>query len=859
MKSVYKIFFAGLYSLFLVACGGGGNITDDGTDTPIDTASVITVTLSISNTDISASTPASVTAKVVDSKLGALVGELVTFSLNNTSLGSFIPATATALTNNEGVATITLNTATLAGAGTVTGTIDSGESGKVGFNMKGDGSPAGSSVQVSLALTDASGAPIENITTTKPGVLTATVIGLTKTAIVTFESTSGDLPVKTAITDPSGKASVNLYAGSSLDAGTVTASLTTGESDALVFGIGATNVVMGSGSPFVAGKADVSVTTLSAGGTATVSVQLQDSEGNLFTDPVDVNFSSTCTSSTTPKAILSKLVTAISGKASSTYLAQGCDIDDTITVTATVGGKTLSATGSIKVLPANVGSIVFVDADPEIIGIRGTGNAESSIIRFQVLDTNGNPVANKSVSFQLNNQAAGMTLMPSPAVAISDIQGYVKAVVNSGTVATTVRVTATTQGIDGTSISSQSNTLVVSTARPDQDSFSLSASMLNVEGWNYDGATVTITARLADAFNNPVPDGTAVTFTAEGGSIDSSCKTTKGVCSVVWTSQLPRPIGSNIGFFDQDGKQVVDPIAKLKEEKNLNGDTYYGNHFGQPYGGRVTILATAIGEESFPDLNSNNILDSKKEFDLFKTITGTDGNITDCGRDNSGDCYDLSEAFVDHNEDGLYTPNYNIQDDATDDKKLQKSSGERETYVDFVDSSFPSGEEAFNVADIAYNGVLCDSSASGVTCSDQKSISVRRSLVLVMSGSEAVATRPINVLVNDVPGHSQIDMVAKGTSKIKFTIADLNNQQMPVGTKVEIKATAASVTNSASYIWPNSNYNGGREFVVDLKAGDQTDTGNLIVTVTTPGFNGIEGTTTEVLNMPIVVTKVATP
>ena len=113
----------------------------------------------------------------------------------------------------------------------------------------------------------------------------------------------------------------------------------------------------------------------------------------------------------------------------------------------------------------------------------------------------------------------------TPATATSNNQGYVQTVVNSGTVATTVRVTATTQGSNGAVISSQSNVLVVSTGKPDQDSFSLSASVLNVEGWDYDGAKVTVTARLADAFNNPVPDGTAVVFTAEGGSIESSCQT----------------------------------------------------------------------------------------------------------------------------------------------------------------------------------------------------------------------------------------------------------------------------------------------------------------------------------------------
>ncbi|MCP3126882.1 invasin domain 3-containing protein [Shewanella sp. KJ2020] len=837
MKSAYKVFLAGLCSLFLVACGGGGSIGEDDSGT-----TPITVTMGISNTNISAETPATVTAKVIDSKVGALEGELVTFSLNNSEMGSFFPAVATALTDSKGVATIILNTATIAGAGTVTGTIDSGESGKIGFVMAGDGGEAGGGAQVTLKLTDSAGNAIESITSTTPGILTATITGLSKAAIVTFDTTIGDLPVKTAITDANGKASVNLYAGSTPGAGTAKASLNTGEFGEQVFVVGATNVLMGSGTPFVSGKADVSATTLSAGGTATVSILLQDSEGNPFTEPVDVKFASTCSNKATPEAVLSSPITAVGGQATSTYLAKGCVGDDNITVTADVGGKNLSATGTIKVLSASVGSIVFVEATPENIGIKGTGSDESSTLRFRVLDTNGNPVANRAVSFKLNNESAGLGLTPQTAT--SNSQGYVQTVVNSGTVATTVRVTAS---IDGTEplISSQSNVLVVSTGKPDQDSFSLSASVLNVEGWNYDGAKVTITARLADAFNNPVPDGTAVIFTAEGGSIESSCQTQNGVCSVVWTSQQPRPAGvdGNGPFFDSSGNYIQDPVAILKQEVNFAGGSYYGNYFGQPYGGRVTITATAIGEESFPDLNSNNILDTASEFNLFV------GTTTNCGRDNSGDCYDLSEAYVDHNEDGIYTPKY-IGGASND------TSGARETFTDFIDPVNPTGQGEFNLADGEYSGVLCDASVSSVKCSPQASISVRRSLVLVMSSSEAFATRIENVaIVDNVAGNQQIDIGLKGTASVMFTIADINNQQMPAGTVVNFKASGATVTSSASYTWPSTNYNGGRQFVVSLKGGEQADSGNLIVTVTTPGLSdvGLEGTTSEVLNIPIVV------
>ncbi|HBF45457.1 MAG TPA: hypothetical protein DDW91_02715, partial [Shewanella frigidimarina] len=70
----------------------------------------------------------------------------------------------------------------------------------------------------------------------------------------------------------------------------------------------------------------------------------------------------------------------------------------------------------------------------------------------------------------------------------------------------------------------------------------------------------------------------------------------------------------------------------------------YGNIYGQKYGGRATVTATAIGEESFPDLNGNGRFDAS-EANTF--LTGTD--VT-------GQSFDLNDAYNDYNEDGLFNP-----------------------------------------------------------------------------------------------------------------------------------------------------------------------------------------------------------
>ncbi|MCS6119885.1 hypothetical protein G3444_13415 [Shewanella baltica] len=811
MKSAYKVFLAGLCSFFLIACGGGGSISDDGGTTP--TPGVVTVTLSLSNADISALAPAIVSAKVIDSKLGALAGELVTFTLSNVNIGSFDPSAATALTNNEGVATIILNTATIAGAGTVTGKVDTGESGKIGFVMKGDGGEAGGGAQVNLALTDTTGLPIQTITSLNPGKLTATITGINKPTIVTFDNDIGDLPIKTAVTNSQGTASVDIYAGNTLGAGTIVASLASGEKGSTVVVVGATNVVMGSGSPFIAGKASVSTSDLTAGGTATISVVIQDDQGKPFTQPVDVKFSSACSTKSSPEAIISSPVPSVNGVATTTYLAKGCVGDDPINVTANAGGLNLSATGTIKVLPANVGSIIFMTATPQNIAILGTGGSESSEVKFKVLDTNSNPVSNQLVNFSLNTTTGGIVLDPTSAT--TNNQGIVQTVVRTGTVATSVRVTGTIAGSSPV-ISSQSSQLIISTGIPDQDSFSLSATILNAEGWDVDGTKVTVTARLADAFNNPVPDGTTVSFTTEGGSIEDACQTVKGTCSVAWTSQLAKPEGQSL--IDSTGALIRNPVAILAS--NL------GNYYGQKYGGRATITATAIGEESFPDLNGNGRFDSS-EATAFLTQ-----------KDVSGKSFDLDDAFNDYNEDGFFNPQ----------QVGGQLGGELEELIDFNSNG------VFDVKDSKYNGVLCSepahaACADGIT--DSKSLYVRGSLVIVMSGSTAYATPIADVLIDDsysISKDQRIDLIGKDAATVYFTISDLHNQQMPAGSIVRFKASAGSVASSAQYIWPSSNYNAGREFSVTLKGEEQPNTGTFIVEVETPN-----GLVTQVLSIPIKI------
>ncbi|MCS6179707.1 hypothetical protein [Shewanella baltica] len=816
MKSAYKVFLAGFCSLLLIACGGGGSISDDGGTTPSDK---FVVKLELVNsdgqaiTDISNAIPGKLNATLT--KNGSpYVGRII-FSLE----GDGVLTPDSGVTNADGKVSIDVLPGNKLGSGRITATYTPASGTAIGsnpidFSTKGDGGASTGGAQVALVMVSdlESKTPISTITSLSPGYLIANVTGISKQTIVQFSSTRGELPIDTAVTEQ-GVAYVQILAGTQPGAGSATATLLTGEkSEPLVFSIGATNVFMGSGSPFQNGVASVEPSVVSAGGTSSVSVAIQDDAGNPFADPVEVQFTSVCALKANAEAELSTPVVAVNGIATSTYLAKGCVGDDTINISANVGGKSLTAKATVNVLPASVGSIFFLEALPEVIRLKGTGGAEASTVKFKVMDKNGIPVSNQRVNFSLNTKVGDIILDPD--FATTNSQGIVQTVVNSGSVSTSVRVTAVVAG-STPAISSQSNQLVISTGLPDQDSFSLSASNLSPEGWDHDGIEVDVTARLADAFNNPVPDGTAVSFTTEGGVIAPSCLTVNGACSVKWTSQNPRPTG--------------DTLAMQGKEPSL------GAGLGQPYGGRVTILATAIGEESFPDTNSNGRFDASEVVDFLNK------------QDVSGNSYDLSEAFVDHNEDHIFNPSV----------AGGQAGGDAEVFTDFNSNG------VYDQADGLYNGSLCQLDANGSKhagcAAGNTSLNVRASLVLVMSGSDAMASVPVitdsciddKAIVDVCDGlndNNTIDIIGKSTGGVTIIIGDLHNQPLPSETVVTFNPSAGSLASKGSFTVASSNHNRAEKYSVIIKGAAQPDSGSLVIEALTK-----KGDLTQIATIPIVI------
>lgn len=453
---------------------------------------------------------------------------------------------------------------------------------------------------------------------------------------VLFTTTTGILnPVNGVVTTGNnGTATIQLTSGSTSGQGQITGTATVDNhqvSKTALFSVNLPALKLANLS-FVSNP----TATIDYGSTVGLTVDVTDENGVLFTSPaVEVTFTSTQAAS--GKATISSPVQSVDGKVSTSYKALTALGSDTITATIAGSSKTLN----LSINPLTAGSIAFISASPKTIGLKGMGGAgiqETSSVTFKVVDTSGLPKPNQPITFSLNTKLGGISMLGSEpfgsgneVTSSTDQNGTATIIVQSGTISTPVRVTASTT-VNGTKISTQSDQLVVSTGVPAQDGFSISMSKFNSESWNYDGVANAVIVRLTDHFHNPVPKGTAIYFTTEGGAIEPSCNTEdinptidsssnalvcpitseKGMCCVVWKSQSPRPAD-----------------------------------------GRATILAYAVGEEAFLDFNGNGLADSGE----FTNISEAYRDDNESATFNSG-----VETYVDFNSDNTFNAadtNYN--------------------------------------------------------------------------------------------------------------------------------------------------------------------------------------------------------
>ena len=573
------------------------------------------------------------------------------------------------------------------------------------------------SLTLSLSLTDASGAAITSVAPGQNGTLQAWVKDSKGSAVpnvavtfITSDKTGVFVPTSgTALTDASGVARVGLAAGTQAGAFTVTAGAAVGDK--------ATSGAVGYSVAFPAlslSALNITPATLSAGGNASVSVTVSSGSAP-YAPPLSVSFTSPCIAA--GKAAIGSPVLTQSGVAAASYTDKGCGVADIITASVAFGGATVTKTGTINVLPAAAGSIKFVSADSTNIALKGTGGfgrQEFSTLKFEVSDITGNKVAGTLVDFKFSDSntgttVGGLTLNPSSASSAAD--GTVTTLVTAGTIPTSVRVVATVHG-SAPLLTTLSNILVISTGVPDQKHFSLATEIGNCEGWNVDNDCSYVTATVGDHFGNPAPDGTAVNFTTEGGVIGASCV----------TGSLPPPGATPI---DQTTNSGVGPGAGLVGPGSGTCTVLLRASNPRPAGGRVTVLAYALGEENLLDANGNNV------YDTGDTFTDKSPDI-----------------FRDDTENGTWTPGESCVG--------PNSNG-----------------TCSSAGDGQYNGVLRNPQVPSA-----QTLYVNAQLVQLFSGSDALVSFNPSALV----------CPAGGTANVQVTVKDVNGNIMPAGTSIVFSA-----------------------------------------------------------------------
>lgn len=771
-------------AVVVAACGGGsgtdlsgvtpglpGTGGDSGSGGGTSTASP-SVTLTIvdqasgqATSSVSTANPAVARALVKNASGAPVANALVQFTSSGASAITFSPA-ATALTDSSGLASVTLTPSSPSAAGAYAITAAATVSDKTVQSVANVSVvPAPVSLgSVAVSVVDqASGEPRNSISFTSLSSVRAVVKTAAgapvPNALVQFRASDASAitfsPAGTALTDASGLASVTVSPASLTTAGAyaITAATTVSgrqvESTVNV-AIGATQVTLG---PVLIGQSP-----LSAYGTTVVVVSVG---GVPASTPVPVRFTSTCAALNPARATLTPLVTTVNGVASATYVDKGCGGSDLIT--ATVEGTNVANTATLSIAAPAVTNIQFLSASPQSVVTRGTGGVgltEVSLVKFRVIDQSNNPVsAPTNVTLSLSNTTGGITIEggTGPVTRQTDANGEVSVQVRAGTLPTPLWVVASIQGASP-AITTNSVLLTVTTGQPTQSKFSMSTSVFNLEGWRYDGEKATLQIIAADIFGTAVPDGTTINFI--GDLVGASCRTVAGVCQVDYLSQGERP---------EDG--------------------------------RITVVAYAVGEESFFDTNGNWRHDPGERFS------------------------DLGFVYLDKNENGEWDRGEGIVPFAD----------QRATCV----TPDPVQPNLLTRADLGPSTVGACDGAWGLA-------HIRRSLVLTLSDSFGFfKTTPLQPLggPSNIPTSYKL---AAGTCSvaIPFWLQDLHGNPMPYGTKI----TAEVVNGSGlSTLVPtdtvaSTNALGGTSHVVlvngRVEAGSPCiGSGTVFIKATTPKGN----------------------
>ncbi|MFN0149508.1 MAG: Ig-like domain-containing protein [bacterium] len=271
--------------------------------------------------------------------------------------------------------------------------------------------------------------------------------------------------------------------------------------------------------------------------TSRIAATVRDSDGKNVGPGVTVAFAAS------RGEIASPVLTDQNGQAFSTYTSDvGSGL---VQINASVGAS--QGVVSLSQTSGPASQIVLVSVQRTSIGIRGSGDPESSTLLFQVRSAQGVPLGSAesvTVDFELvaktnNGQGSGEFL--SPASATSDANGFVSTTLNSGTIAGATETIARITTATGT-IASRVVPVTIDGGLPVAANLTVASQESNIPGLCFYNVRTQVLGLVYDEFQNPVPEGTVVYFSTQYGGVQATDTTDAfGVANVdlISANQLP--------------------------------------------------------------------------------------------------------------------------------------------------------------------------------------------------------------------------------------------------------------------------------------------------------------------------------
>ncbi|MFA6032863.1 MAG: hypothetical protein WC889_08200, partial [Myxococcota bacterium] len=262
------------------------------------------------------------------------------------------------------------------------------------------------------------------------------------------------------------------------------------------------------------------------------------------------------------------------------------------TITATynnVPDDSPSAKTTVKIY--TLGAITFVKSEPAQMGVKNSGYNESSNVQFKVFDDSGNIIPEgQEVLFDISDAPGRPYLLIDKSW--TDVDGLVSTVLVSGTVATTITVTAKST-IGQTTLNGSSPPIPIVGAKPSARYFSVGTvtPFINQDEGNYK-QDYQFVAHLGDRYSNMVLKPTTVHFRTEAGTITPQAISADAKAQATQRKIQPYPI--EVPYCND-----LDPAMPYC----ANTEPHYGTH--NPRDGFMTMIAVTTGEEEYQDDDGN--------------------------------------------------------------------------------------------------------------------------------------------------------------------------------------------------------------------------------------------------------------